>query len=443
MAADRPEKAPGEARREGPGQGDARAPRRRGRARGGRLAPRRRGEGPEGGRGDRDARRDGRGPSQSRACTCACSRGAMTLRAGARWSKLCAARQGCCAARSRSASGSATPRSSSSSTTMGWTTSRTSSESSRKEVERKALERSRNRSPRKQTRSATLKALYRRVTYQAPRHATISRTGSVRVRPSTTNVSREPVTIQSGFCQPWRLGVACVIEWPSSSEANCARPRSWWRCDSARRARWKGRATRFSHSLPGIRGVARGDPAVAREEDVARQVAVVLRDGLEEVLRAHGELLARGRRNRVVGGRRRRGRVGARRSRASSATVRRCPGVTGRSVQAAAPATVGCHRESQQSDAARDAAHAPGTSRARAARSREHRERDQAHVEDLVERLDLRQARLGRARLQPQLGASGDAPLEDRVRDLLDVDAVPLEHRRGRSRTSPPCPSSG
>ena len=52
----------------------------------------------------------------------------------------------------------------------------------------------------------------RRVTYQAPRQATISRTGKVRVRPSTTNVSREPLTIHSGFCQPCRFGVACVIE---------------------------------------------------------------------------------------------------------------------------------------------------------------------------------------------------------------------------------------
>ena len=227
---------------------------------------------------------------------------------------------------------------------------------------------------------------------------------------------------------------------PSSSETNCARSSSWWLREQRATALRNGAATRFSHSLPGSAASrvasqpSRGKTMSRRE--IAGRPARWPRAGAARAPSA--------RRSRSAGSRRPAGAastaasrsrpVGARRSRrrrsAPRRTRRRRAVPCTRWPRAAARA-----RRPRRSQAQRLASRRP--------HSRQHRKRDQVHVEDLVERLDLREARLGRPRQQPELRARRDAALEDRVRDLLDVDAVPLEHRRARWRTSPPCPSSG
>jgi len=89
-----------------------------------------------------------------------------------------------------------------------------------------------------------------RVTYQWPRHAVISRIVSVRVLPSTMNVTREPRTVQRGFFQARRRGVCCCIEAPTSKETNSAASNWARRRDSLCTALPNGVATCLSHSCP-------------------------------------------------------------------------------------------------------------------------------------------------------------------------------------------------
>ncbi len=403
--------------------GRAREAGRRGCARGARVAPGPRGQGPARRRRGRDARGDDGRPAEREGVRPA-PRGDGGRRAPPRARGRAEPRGGDAPARGDPAPRPPPrPRRCASSTTRDSSVRRGSRSCS-----------PRSRRERRGPKSKAAKAPHlSRVTYQAPRQAVISRMESVRVRPSTTKVRRGVLHCPEGLLPAVALrGHLGERPCPSSSDTNWARSRPCALCESRWTALRKGTVDPLLPLLAGVLGVSRGEPAVPREDDVRRRGSASSLPMASRRCRARvGELVARS----WAGSRRRAGAA------SSADHVARPP------------------RRRQRRPAARRARRPPaepppaipredGTSRAPAkgrSPSPLQPPTEPAHPRTVVqasigsvtrstcktslERLDLGEACLGGPREQAQLRARSDAALEDGVRDLLDVDAVPLEHR--------------
>ena len=272
--------------------------------------------------------------------------------------------------------------------------------------------------------SAAEVAYRSRVTYQAPRQAVISRMVKVRVCPSTTKVSRDRCTVQSGFFQPWRLRRRLRHDVPELERDELRRGRGPG--DGARaRGRPCGRARRRASPspCPGRRRRAwRASRRAGRGCRVARSASSCAMASSRCLARAVSSSLDVGG-NGVVG-------RGAASDGAGVALRRRAPSaprVDGAPCSAAAAAAV--RRPCSRASATARTRPRASPSASALAGSRQHRERHQVDVEHLVERLiSARHASVGRDSSR-SLAHAATPPSKTVFGDLLDVDAVPLEDR--------------